>query len=143
MNAARALPHSAEMEKGVLSSMMVGGRDVIAECAEKISPEHFFLPTHRTIYTVLVEMWQGDQRIDLITVTEELRKRNLLGGVGGAWAVTELQTFVPSEVCVGYYLDSVCDKYARRGIIAAATESVRRAYEEQAEVSETLAFAKE
>jgi len=95
-------PHSAEMEKGVLSSMMIGGRATIAECAEKISADHFFVPAHRTIYNVLVEMWGANQQIDLLTVTEELRKRNLLEVVGGAAAVTEVQTFVPSEANVGY-----------------------------------------
>jgi len=80
------------MEKGVLSSMLVGGRATIAECAEKISSNHFFVPAHRTIYNVLVEMCQGNQQIDLLTVTEELRKQNLLEMVGGAAAVTDLQT---------------------------------------------------
>jgi hypothetical protein len=143
-------PHSLEMEKGVLSSMMVGGRDVIAECVEKITADHFFVPTHRTIFSVLVEMCNADQKIDLLTFTEELRNRNLLDGVGGAAAVTELQTlttelngFVPTAANVDYYLQIVREKYVLRKIIAAATESVRRAYEQQADVSETLAFAKE
>jgi hypothetical protein len=70
--------------------------------------------------------------------------------VGGAGAVTELQTltaelngFVPTAANVQYYLDIVREKYTLRQIIAAATESVRRAYEEQADVAGTLAFAKE
>ena len=146
----RQPPHSVEMEKGVLSSMMVGGRDVIAHCAQKISAGHFFVSTHRTIFSVLVEMCNADQKIDLLTFTEELRNRKLLDGVGGAAAVTELQTltaelngFVPTAANVQYYLDSVREKYALRELIAFGTETVRRAYEEQADVAETLEFAKE
>ena len=135
------------MEKGVLSSMLVGGRATIAECAEKISSNHLFVPAHRTIYNVLVEMCQGNQQIDLLTVTEELRKQNLLEMVGGAAAVTDLQTltselnnFVPTAANIEYYLNSVRDKYAQRRIIKVATECVRRAYEPSEDIGETIAF---
>jgi hypothetical protein len=138
------------MEKGVLSSMMAGGPATIAECVEKISVDYFFVPAHRTIFGVLVEMWSAEKPIDLISFTQELRNRHLLEDVGGAGAVTEIQTltaelngFVPTAANVQHYLNIVRDKYLLRKIIAAATESVRRAYEEQAEVSETLTFAKE
>jgi hypothetical protein len=143
-------PHSAEMEKGVLSSMMAGGPATIAECVENITADHFFVPAHRTFFNVLVEMWRADQPIDLISFTEELRSRNLLDSVGGAGAVTDLQSlmaevngFVPTAANVGYYLDICREKYVRRKIIATANESVRRAYEQQTDVAETLSFAKE
>src|SRR5206468_3098390 len=83
------------------------------------------------IYDVLVDLWNAGQAIDLITFTQVLRDRNLLDSVGGAAFVTSLFTFVPTAANVGYYLDIVRDKYILREIISAATESVRRAYEEQ------------
>jgi hypothetical protein len=55
--------------------------------------------------------------------------------------VTSLFTFVPTAANLGYYLDIVCDKHALRKIIKTGTECVRRAYEQQADVTETLAFA--
>ena len=58
--------------------------------------------------------------------------------IGGAAFVTSLFTFVPTAANVGYYLEIVRDKYILRQIISAATESVRRAYEEQDEVSNLL-----
>ena len=76
--------------------------------------------------------------IDLITFTQVLRDRNLLDSVGGAAFVTNLFTFVPTAANVQYYLEIVRDKYILRQIISAATESVRRAYEEQDEVDSLL-----
>ena len=134
----RALPHSVEAEQGVLGSMLISPRDTIAECVEKINEEYFYVPAHQTIYTVLVELWNAGQAIDLITFTQVLRDRNLLESVGGAAFVTSLFTFVPTAANVQYYLDIVRDKYILRSIIAAATESVRRAYEEQDEVGNLL-----
>src|SRR6266536_249629 len=98
----RTPPNSVEAEQGVLGSMLISPRDTIAECVEKINEGYFYVPAHQTIYTVLVELWNAGQAIDLITFTQVLRDRNLLE------------------------------------IIAAATESVRRAYEEQDEVNNLL-----
>src|SRR5438128_5511545 len=134
----RTPPNSAEAEQGVLGSMLISPRDTIAECVEKINEEYFYVPAHQTIYTVLVELWNAGQAIDLITFTQVLRDRNLLEGVGGAAFITGLFTFVPTAANVQYYLDIVRDKYILREIIAAATESVRRAYEEQDEVNNLL-----
>src|SRR6266436_5424052 len=134
----RTPPHSVEAEQGVLGSMLISPRETIAECVEKINEEYFYVPAHRTIYDVLVELWNAGQAIDLITFTQVLRDRNLLDSVGGAALVTNLFTFVPTAANVQYYLEIVRDKYILRQIISAATESVRRAYEEQDEVDSLL-----
>ena len=134
----RTPPHSVEAEQGVLGSMLISPRETIAECVEKINEEYFYVPAHRTIYDVLVELWNAGQAIDLITFTQVLRDRNLLDSVGGAALVTNLFTFVPTAANVQYYLEIVRDKYILREIISAATESVRRAYEEQDEVDSLL-----
>src|SRR5437660_6134063 len=118
--------------------MLISPRETIAECVEKINEEYFYVPAHRTIYDVLVELWNAGQAIDLITFTQVLRDRNLLDSVGGAASVTNLFTFVPTAGNVQYYLEIVRDKYILRQIISAATESVRRAYEEQDEVDSLL-----
>jgi replicative DNA helicase len=134
----RTPPHSVEAEQGVLGSMLISPRETIAECVEKINEEYFYVPAHRTIYEVLVDLWNTRQGIDLITFTQVLRDRNLLDAVGGPAFVTNLFTFVPTAANVQYYLEIVRDKYILRQIISAATESVRRAYEEQEDVENLL-----
>jgi replicative DNA helicase len=134
----RTPPHSVEAEQGVLGSMLLSPRQAIAECVEKINEQYFYVPAHQTIYAVLVDLWNAGQAIDLITFTQILRDRNLLDNVGGAAFVTSLFTFVPTAANLEYYLEIVRDKYILREIISAATESVRRAYEEQNEVNSLL-----
>src|SRR5438874_236280 len=134
----RTPPHSVEAEQGVLGSMLIAPQDAIPECVEKITEEYFYIPAHQTVYRVLVEQWNAGQAIDLITFTQFLRDRNLLETIGGAPFVTSLFTFVPTAANLAYYLEIVRDKYILRSIIAAATESVRRAYEEQDEVNNLL-----
>src|SRR3982750_4593067 len=55
----RTLPHSVEAEQGVLGSMLISPREIIAECVEKINEEYFYIPAHQTIYSVLVELWNA------------------------------------------------------------------------------------
>jgi replicative DNA helicase len=96
----RTPPHSAEAEQGVLGSMLISPRDTIAECVEKINEEYFYVPAHQIIYQALVELWNSNQGIDLITFTQFLRDRNLLETIGGAAFVTSLFTFVPTAANV-------------------------------------------
>src|SRR6186997_2913679 len=92
----RTLPHSVEAEQGVLGSMLISPREIIAECVEKINETYFYVPAHQTIYEVLVELWNAGQGIDLITFTQVLRDRHLLDAIGGAAFVTSVFTFVPT-----------------------------------------------
>src|SRR5207244_4573621 len=89
-----APPHSVEAEQGVLGSMLISPGETIAECLEKIADEYFFVPAHKTVYAVMVALWNADQAIDLITLTQVLRDRNLLDAIGGAGFITSLFTFV-------------------------------------------------
>jgi replicative DNA helicase len=134
----RTLPHSVEAEQGVLGSMLISPREIIAECVEKINETYFYVPAHQTVYVLLVELWNAGQGIDLITFTQVLRDRNVLETVGGAAFITSLFTFVPTAANVTYYLEIVREKYVLRQIIAACTESVRRAFDEQDEVNNLL-----
>lgn len=118
--------------------MLLDPREAIAECADKISAEFFYVPAHQTIFDLLIELWKNGTAIDLITFTQILRDKKLLQNVGGAAAVTNLYTFVPTAANLFYYLEIVRAKYLLRSIIASGTQSVRQAYEEQDEPWEVL-----
>ena len=91
-----------------------------------------------TIFRILAELWQQGAAIDLITFTQVLKDKNLLDTVGGPAWVTSLFTFVPTAANIAYYLDIVREKHVGRRIIATATESARRAYEEQDDLTGVL-----
>lgn len=135
----RSPPYSLEAEQGVLGSMLVSPSNVIAECVEAIGEEdYFFHPVHTTIYHLLVEMWNIQEAIDLITFTQRLRDKNLLEQIGGPAYVTHLFTFVPTAANVKFYLNIVREKYILRRIIAACTVGAGRAYDEQDQVDPLL-----
>jgi replicative DNA helicase len=134
------LPHSAEAEQGVLGSILISPKDAIPAVVQRIDEKYFYVPAHKTIYSVLIELWEKEKGIDLISFTQILRDRNLLEKVGGASFVTSLFTFVPTASNVGYYIDIVEEKHKLREIILACTEGARRAYHEQDNVDDVLEY---
>jgi RecA-family ATPase len=129
----RTPPHSVESELAVLSSVMLDGQyqhsfTVLADVASKITPEYFYVPAHKAIYTSFLHMWRNDISIELISFTEFLRDHKLLDTVGGAAYVTQLITFVPTAANVHYYTEIMIDKMRRREAIAVGTRIVRQAF---------------
>lgn len=131
----RTLPHSLEAEQGVLGSMLISPRDAIAEVVAHIDEGYFYVPAHQTIFTELVVMWNRNEGIDLITLSNHLDAVGQLESVGGRSLITHLFTLVPTAANLTFYLEIVRGKFICRQIIAAGTEAVRRGYEEQDEVN--------
>ncbi|MBU3664805.1 MAG: replicative DNA helicase [Chthoniobacterales bacterium] len=137
-DAHRTLPQNTDAEKGLLGSILLSPRDVLNECAEQITEEAFYTPAHGTIFRVLVEMWSGNQPIDVITLTNRLRDTNLLDSVGGPGAVTELFGYVPTSANAAHYLEIVREKSLLRRMITACTTAAARCYDEQGDVPQLL-----
>jgi len=131
----RLLPQSPDAEKGLLGSILLSPRDVLGNCVENgVLAEHFHIPAHATIYNVLLDLWNLNQPIDFITLTQVLKDRNKLDEAGGAAFVTELFTFVPTSANASYYTEIVQEKYTLRSIIRTCTEYAARSYDEQENV---------
>ncbi len=128
----RLLPQSPDAEKGLLGSILLMPREVLGESVEAgILPEHFHIPAHAAIYMVLLDLWNANQPIDIITLTQVLRDRNKLDEAGGVALVSSLLTFVPTSANASYYMEIMQEKYTLRSIIKTCTEYAARSYDEQ------------
>jgi replicative DNA helicase len=135
----RLLPQSPDAEKGVLSSFLIASRDIGGLCAEKqVTKDHFFIPAHSLIYETLLGMWDRNEPIDFITLTQILRDKGQLDQCGGAAFVTELFTFLPTAANAGYYIEILQEKFTLREIIKICTEFAARSYDEQDDVPNLL-----
>lgn len=131
----RSLPQSIDAEKGVLGSILLLPTTVLDECIKRqVTAKYFHLPAHALIFSTLIEMQGQKKPIDLISLTQFLEDTHKLEEVGGAAAVTDLFTFVPTATNASYYLEIVREKYLLRQIISTCTEYAARAYDEQNEV---------
>jgi replicative DNA helicase len=136
----RLPPHSLEAEQGVLGCIMLAASECLGECITKLKPggDVFYDLRHRTIYEMMVEMYDTKVPIDTITLQQRLKDKQQLDSVGGAGFLSALPDSVPSAANLGYYLNIVREKYVLRKMIHACTDVVGRAYEHEGEVDALL-----
>jgi len=135
-NVDRLPPHSPEAEQGVLGCVLLSPNDCMGECIEKFTSgsEVFYDLRHQTIFSTLAEMYDGREAIDLITLQQRLKNKQMLDQVGGIPYLAVLPDAVPSAANLAYYLDIVQEKYLLRKMIHTCTDVVGRVYDYEGEV---------
>ena len=137
----RLPPHDIQMEMGVLGCTLLDPNQCIGECIEKLKDDGksaFYDLRHQTIYETLSEMFNARQPIDLITVQQNLKDRQLLEQVGGIAYLSQLQDAVPSAANLSYYLEKTREKYLLRKLIQTCSGVVGRIYDYEGDVEALL-----
>ena len=136
-NKERMLPHNIEAEQAVLSAMIIK-KDAIAEAVEILTGDDFYRESHRLAFLAIEELFTAGEPVDIITLTESLRKKEQLDAVGGVSFVTALANFVPTAANIVYHAKIVREKAQLRRLIDAATAIVSDAYEDADDVEAIL-----
>ncbi|MDP4159836.1 MAG: replicative DNA helicase [Bacillota bacterium] len=121
-------PHNLEAEQAVLGAIMLepeAGSSVF----EMLQPEDFYRDNHRIIFSVLRDLFEKSDPIDLVSVAESLRQQGRLEQVGGIATISEIARSVPSAANVGYYAKIVTEKALLRQLIRATSSILERGYE--------------
>jgi replicative DNA helicase len=132
----RLPPHAPEAEQGVLGCVLLSPNECMGECIEKLKggAEVFYDLRHQTIFTILAEMYDAREAIDVITVQQRLKNKQLLEEVGGIAYLSALPDVVPSSANLSYYLEIVLEKWLLRKMIHTCTSVVSRVYDFEGEV---------
>ena len=125
----KLLPQNIEAESGVLGSIIIDP-EAIVQIADFLLAEDFYRDAHRTIYEVIIQLYQQQQPADFITICDELELRGKLEDVGGPSYVTSLINQVPTSGNVEYYGRIVERTAILRRLIHAAGEIAAAAYQE-------------
>jgi len=128
----RLPPQNLEAEQAILGSMLLE-EQAIVQAAELLEESSFYKDAHRKIFAVLLTLYKAHVPVDLVTVTEELKKRNLLEEVGGASYLATLTSLVPTAANAEYYCRIVKQKAILRSLIRASTQIASDCYEETTE----------
>lgn len=133
----RIPPQNIEAERSVLGSMLLEA-EAIEKTLELIQEDSFYKDNHRKIFSAIVSLFEKNEPVDLITVSEELKKKNHLDSVGGMDYITELINSVPTAANVEYYAGIIKEKGALRDLISVSTNIVTEAYQESSHVDNLL-----
>jgi len=136
---ARTLPHALDAEKSILSTMMQDPEEYIGRAVvANLYPDHFYSPAHGMLYKLLIEFSEKNQPVELISLTQILKDRNLLDNIGGVGGLTSIHAYQATAAHFQFHLDLVRDKFILRSIISASTESITKAYDDPGDVADYL-----
>lgn len=133
----RVPPHNVEAEQAVLGAMLIK-KEAIAEAIEILRPDDFYRDAHRIVFEAMLELFQKNEPVDIVTVTEQLKKNDLLEKAGGIAFITALDNAVPTAANVAYHAKIVEEKAQLRNLINAATEIAGTAYEDTEDMAEIM-----
>jgi len=130
-------PQNIEAEQSILGSILLEN-SAINRVLEILSPNDFYSEAHRKIFKVIVELSEKNEPVDLITLSNALKSRNMLESVGGTAYLASLVDNVPSAANVANYARIVKEKGVIRGLITSATEIIDSCYESGIDVDGVL-----
>ena len=124
----RVPPFSLEAEQAVLGAMFLE-REAVLVASEYLKEEDFYREAHKIIYKSMLDLEDEGRPVDLVTLTENLRKQGKLDEVGGISYLTGLAESVPTAANVEYYANIVKEKAILRQLIREATGIIKNSYE--------------
>lgn len=138
-------PQSVEAEEAVLGALLVNPVSITRVC-EAVVPEDFYKPAHRLIYGSIIDLFNKNEPIDVVTVSEHLRDQDKLDMAGGRPYVNDLALSVVTTANIEYYAKIIAEKSTLRELINAGSEIVTLAYEDHStdstlDAAEKMIFA--
>jgi replicative DNA helicase len=125
----RVPPQAVDIEAAVLGAMLIE-KEAIAKVVEVLDDSAFYKPAHGLIFKGMIALFERSEPVDLITLTEELRRRGDLERVGGEIVLTELTNNVTTAANVEYHAHIVLEKSLMRQLISTSADVMTRAYKD-------------
>ncbi len=116
----------------LLGSILID-KEAMLKIADLIKPGDFYKDAHGRIFEVILELYDKNDPIDLLTLSARLEEKNLLEGIGGRAYLVELTNTVPTAANIIHYAKIIHRKATRRRLLGAANEISRLSYEEDTE----------
>lgn len=130
-------PQAKDLEDAVLGAIMLekSAFDVVVEI---LKPECFYVDSHQRIYRAMQSLQNNNQPIDILTVVEELRRKEELEMIGGAYYVTRLTNSVVSAANIDAHARIILQKFIQRELIRISGEIISDSYEDSTDVFDLL-----
>jgi replicative DNA helicase len=130
-------PHSREAEESVIGAVLLS-EEAVNEVMDRLHPPDFYIPAHQAIFEAMRELFDTNQAIDAVTVSEALRRRGELEKIGGVSYLARLVDIVPSTSNILYYAGIVEEHAKRRELIRAGASVTDVAFDIDEEIARVL-----
>lgn len=133
----KPLPHSLEAERAVLGALLIAN-DSINAAIELVRSDDFFQTAHAIIFATMLELYEEEQKFDLITLSERLKQKKRLKDVGGAGYLASLLESVPTAVNVTHHAQIVAQKSLNRQLLSIGNKVVHECIDDGEPIAEIL-----
>lgn len=138
--AAKIPPQSLDAEMSLLGAVLIDD-EVLSNVSENLKPYDFYDKRHELIYGAMFRLFERHKPVDLLTLSDELGKKDELELVGGSAYLTELTNYVPTAANAEAYAEIIAQKAVRRRLIKAAGDIAEMSYDEEKNVQEVMETA--
>jgi len=132
-------PQAVEIEEVVLGALLIEPF-AIDEVVTILSPEIFYKEAHMKIYTAILDLYEHNKDVDILTVTEKIKQKNEIEGVGGPFYITQLTSKVAGASHIVEHSLIIRDKFIKRELIRISYEVMNKAYDDSIDEQEILSF---
>ena len=134
---AKIQPQAKELEEVVLGAMMVE-KSAVNAVIDVLQPESFYVEAYGEVFRAIQTLFNNSEPIDLLTVTEQLRKEGKLDMLGGSHRVASLTSRVASSANVEFHARIIAQKHIQRELIRVSNAIIEKAYDETSDVFDLL-----
>lgn len=135
-------PQNIDAEMSLIGAVLID-EEKLADVTEFVTAKDFYDKRHATIYGAMVRLYERHKPVDLLTLTDELKKKDELEMIGGTAYLSELTNYVPTAAHAEAYAEMVSTKAIRRRLIKASTEISQLGFDEEYDVQELLGKAEQ
>jgi len=130
-------PQNLDAEKSLLGAVLID-EETLADISEHVTSKDFYEKRHGIIYAGMMRLYEKHKPVDLLTLSDELKRKNEIELVGGSAYLTELTNYVPTAAHAEAYAELVAQKAVRRRLIRASGEISELGYDEETTTQELL-----
>ena len=133
-------PQNVEAEQSVLGAILLDN-NALTTAIELLTCEDFYKAAHRKIFIAMSELFDKNEPIDIITLTDHLTRKNDYDAVGGSQYLTTLVTMVPTSANIRFHSKIVREKSMVRGLLHSVTDIASQVYDSNFEAEELVDYA--
>ena len=137
VNTGKLPPQNLDAEMSLLGAVLID-EEVLSDISEHVKPNDFYDKRHSLVFGAMMRLFERHKPVDLLTVTEELKRKDQLETVGGSAFLTELTNYVPTAAHAESYAEIVAQKAVRRRLIKASSEISEMGFDEETTTQELL-----
>ena len=130
-------PQAIELEQAVLGALMIDNES-LSDAIDSLQAEYFYVPKHQKIFEAIVNLFNNTKPVDILTVSEELKRLEYFDNIGGLAYISELTNNVASSSNTEFHARIIAEKFIKRSLINISRKISTDAFDDAVDIFDLL-----